>query len=151
MVLKMVLNKKLPAGLPQIVGRLPRYLRLTANLYRDWRVKPGSKARLLLALGYSFSPVDLIPGFLPVVGQLDDAYIVLVTLRRSLRELPPVAQREHLAWSGVTLEELEADLANLRLFGSLVPAAGLRLAARVAGRVGRAGMTLARKLLLAKS
>jgi uncharacterized membrane protein YkvA (DUF1232 family) len=34
----------------------------------------------VLALPYLLSPIDLIPDFLPVVGQLDDALLVALVL-----------------------------------------------------------------------
>jgi uncharacterized membrane protein YkvA (DUF1232 family) len=40
---------------------------------------------LLLLAGYLASPIDLIPDFIPVVGQLDDAVIAAVILRSVVR------------------------------------------------------------------
>jgi uncharacterized membrane protein YkvA (DUF1232 family) len=47
--------------------------------------------RLLLggALGYAFSPIDLIPDWLPVVGHLDDVLIVLLLVWLGMRFVLP--------------------------------------------------------------
>jgi uncharacterized membrane protein YkvA (DUF1232 family) len=39
--------------------------------YRDTRVPWYAKV-LIAVVGYAFSPIDLIPGFIPVLGYLDD-------------------------------------------------------------------------------
>jgi len=57
-------------------------------------------------------PFDLIPDFIPVAGQLDDAVLVALTLRAVLRGAGPGLVREH--WPGPP-ESLDA---MLRLAGS---------------------------------
>ena len=42
----------------------------------------------LIAL-YLFSPIDLIPDFLPVIGMLDDIVLVPLAIRWLLKRLPP--------------------------------------------------------------
>lgn len=48
-------------------------------------------ARLLagLVLAYALSPIDLIPDFIPVLGQLDDLLLVPAGLWLVLRLIPP--------------------------------------------------------------
>jgi uncharacterized membrane protein YkvA (DUF1232 family) len=58
---------------------------LLARLVRDPRV-PKWRKGLLLALGvYLASPIDLLPDFIPVAGQLDDAILVVLVLRSLIR------------------------------------------------------------------
>jgi uncharacterized membrane protein YkvA (DUF1232 family) len=55
------------------------------RLLEDDRVPRRAKVLLLLAIPYLASPIDLIPDFIPVLGQLDDAVLVALVLRRVVR------------------------------------------------------------------
>ena len=56
-------------------------LRLVWQLLRDPRVPKYQKALPAVVLAYLLSPFDLIPGFLPVIGQLDDFALLLLGLK----------------------------------------------------------------------
>jgi uncharacterized membrane protein YkvA (DUF1232 family) len=51
------------------------------RLLRDERVPVRAKLPIVLIVPYLASPLDLIPDFIPVVGQLDDAILVALVLR----------------------------------------------------------------------
>ena len=58
---------------------------LLARLLRDPRV-PRRRKLLLVVLGaYLASPIDLVPDFIPIAGQLDDAILVALVLRTFVR------------------------------------------------------------------
>jgi len=71
---------------------------LLTRLVRDERVPRRAKWPLLLLLPYLASPIDLIPDFIPVLGQLDDAAFVALALRRVVRLAGPSVVTE--LWSG---------------------------------------------------
>jgi uncharacterized membrane protein YkvA (DUF1232 family) len=104
------------APLWDLIKRLPTYVKLSTALARDSRV-PG-KAKVTLALGgiYVVSPVDLIPGLIPVAGQLDDLYVVLTGLQQAVRLTPAAVVDEHLIAVGLTSKSIDDDLATLRTF-----------------------------------
>jgi uncharacterized membrane protein YkvA (DUF1232 family) len=49
---------------------------LFKRLLKDSRVPARAKLALALTIPYLASPIDLIPDFIPVLGQLDDALLV---------------------------------------------------------------------------
>jgi uncharacterized membrane protein YkvA (DUF1232 family) len=55
---------------------IPDCIVLMTRLARDPRVPPHRKLLLLGLVGYLASPLDLVPDFIPVAGQLDDAIVV---------------------------------------------------------------------------
>lgn len=77
---------------------LPRLIKLVFNLARDPRVPARSKAILVVLGGYLASPVDLIPDFLPGIGQLDDIAVVAFALDQMLNRVDADIVREH--WDG---------------------------------------------------
>lgn len=64
---------------------VPDCIVLVARLARDSRVPRHRKLLLLGLVGYLALPFDLVPDFIPVVGQLDDAVVVALVLRHLVR------------------------------------------------------------------
>ncbi|GBF04017.1 hypothetical protein DAERI_010189 [Deinococcus aerius] len=56
---------------------------------RDSRTPWPARLLALLVLAYALSPIDLIPDFIPVLGQLDDLLLVPAGLWLALRLIPP--------------------------------------------------------------
>ena len=73
---------------------LPNFARLYWRLFRDRRVSILPKALLVLTLVYVISPFDLIPDFIPVIGEMDDLAVVLSGLWLFIRLCPPEVVRE---------------------------------------------------------
>jgi uncharacterized membrane protein YkvA (DUF1232 family) len=69
-----------------------RMKRDTMALYlarRDPRVPWYAKAMAMMTAAYAFSPIDLIPDFLPVLGYLDDLVILPFLIYLTIRLVPP--------------------------------------------------------------
>ena len=78
----------------QVLLHLPNFARLYWRLFRDRRVPVLPKALLVLTLVYVVSPLDLIPDFVPVIGEMDDVVVVLSGLWLFVRLCPPEVVRE---------------------------------------------------------
>jgi uncharacterized membrane protein YkvA (DUF1232 family) len=79
-------------------GVIPDCLVLLKRLVADERVPRSRKLLLGAVLAYLAMPFDLVPDFIPVAGQLDDAIIVAAALRSVLRAAGEAPVREH--WPG---------------------------------------------------
>jgi len=64
---------------------------------RDPRVPWYAKALALCVAAYAFSPIDLIPDFVPVFGYLDDVVIVPLGILAVIKLIPPKIMAEHRA------------------------------------------------------
>ena len=64
---------------------IPDCIVLCSRLVRDPRVSRRRKLMLVALAGYLALPFDLVPDFIPVAGQLDDAIIVALVLRSFVR------------------------------------------------------------------
>ena len=60
---------------------VPDCVVLFRRLLADPRVSRARKGWLLLVAAYLALPFDLVPDFIPVAGQLDDAIVVALALR----------------------------------------------------------------------
>jgi uncharacterized membrane protein YkvA (DUF1232 family) len=64
---------------------IPDCIVLFRRLIGDSRIPRRHKLAIFLLLGYLALPIDLIPDFIPVAGQLDDVVIAALVLRFVLR------------------------------------------------------------------
>jgi uncharacterized membrane protein YkvA (DUF1232 family) len=77
---------------------LPDCTLLFQRLVRDPRLPRRDKLLVGSLVGYLALPLDLVPDFIPVLGQLDDACLVVLVLRRLLRRAGRELLAEH--WPG---------------------------------------------------
>jgi uncharacterized membrane protein YkvA (DUF1232 family) len=119
------------------VRRLPRYIFLGTNLVRDDRVPARVKAMLAVGGVYAISPIDLVPGIIPVAGQLDDLVVVLVALRTAIRTCPPEVAAHHLGRAGLSEADFDNDLRAVRDTAVWLARKGIRATGRLAARGGR--------------
>lgn len=102
------------ARLGEVASRLPRYVklaRLILGLGPQAQVPGSGRARrfVLAGLAYLFAPLDPLPGFIPVLGQLDDLLVALFALRQALRSLPAPVQARVLRQAGLDGVTVEHD------------------------------------------
>ena len=100
--------------LARLVIRLPTYARIVWGLMRDPRVPIPLKGLLVAALAYVFSPIDMIPDALPIIGQADDLTVLLLVLDLFIRNAPAEVRDEHMRRARDGSSDLDRDLARLR-------------------------------------
>jgi uncharacterized membrane protein YkvA (DUF1232 family) len=77
---------------------VPNMVALCLRLLTDKRVPVAERALVAGAIVYAIVPLDLIPDMLPFVGQVDDVYLIALTLLRLMERTDPKIVREH--WKG---------------------------------------------------
>ena len=84
--------------LRELLRLLPDVLRLVHRLAGDGTLPRGVRVRLWLLLAYLALPVDLVPDFVPALGHVDDAVMVVLVLRSVVRRAGAAAIARH--WPG---------------------------------------------------
>jgi uncharacterized membrane protein YkvA (DUF1232 family) len=96
---------------------LPNLVKLVYRLMKDARIPRKSKMILGAILGYMVVPLDIVPDFLPVVGQADDALLLAYGIRHII----------DVAGADIVLEHWDGSQDVLELVGQITGfAAGLR-------------------------
>jgi uncharacterized membrane protein YkvA (DUF1232 family) len=62
--------------------------------YRDPRMPWYARLLAAVVVGYAFSPIDLIPDFVPILGYVDDLILVPLGIWLILRLVPPEVMAE---------------------------------------------------------
>ena len=88
----------------QIIA-VTKQVHLLTLLLRSPKVPWSAKVIASCSIGYVFSPIQLIPSFIPVIGQLDDVVVLLIGSRLVRKLTPPAALRECEAESELTFAE----------------------------------------------
>jgi uncharacterized membrane protein YkvA (DUF1232 family) len=127
-----------------MVRRMPAYLRLSWRLGKDPLLSKARRAAVIGAAGYLASPVDLVPGVIPVLGQLDDIAVALAALRLALGGLDAERRRVHLEAVGLEDGHLAADLRTVGATTLWMGRASYRSTKRAALASGRAAGAAAR-------
>lgn len=98
------------------VRQLPQYIRLLGGLLTDKRVGRLDKLLVVGAIAYIVMPIDLMPDFIPFLGEVDDLYLLVLSLQRLVSNAGRSVLLSH--WTGEP-----SDLAELNLKGALAAAA----------------------------
>ena len=137
------LSETLRSEVLPILKRLPAYGRLAYLLVSSQHLHLKQKSTLFLAIGYQVSPIDLIPGFIPVIGQLDDLLVLLWALKHTIASLPADQADDFLQHARVTRDQLGQDTETVRTALRATLASGARLAHRGIRASLSAGVTAA--------
>jgi uncharacterized membrane protein YkvA (DUF1232 family) len=94
-----------------LAGLVPDCAVLCRRLLGDPRVPRARKLALAAMVAYLLLPFDIVPDFVPVAGQLDDAVLLALVLRGIVRGAGPDVIAEH--WPGPA-RSLELILRSVR-------------------------------------
>jgi uncharacterized membrane protein YkvA (DUF1232 family) len=98
------------------IRQLPNYVRLLFGLLRDNRVATIDKVLVGAAIAYIIAPVDLIPDWIPFIGEVDDVFLLVTALQRLISNAGRSVVLQY--WLGDP-----ADLASVNLRQVLTAAA----------------------------
>jgi uncharacterized membrane protein YkvA (DUF1232 family) len=82
----------------ELVQLLPNFAKLAKRLLTDRRVPVRRKLLLGALVAYLVSPVDVIPDFIPGLGQMDDVLVAVLVLHALLTSVDEDVLLEH--WDG---------------------------------------------------
>src|ERR671939_79257 len=104
---------KLKRRMKNLLMFLPNMVALCGRLIVDPRVPATEKALFAGAIIYALMPLDLIPDLIPFAGQIDDVYLISLTLLRLIDKTDARVVRENWRGGGdiIQLTESVASLA----------------------------------------
>src|SRR5947208_14246861 len=108
-------KSQLRSRMKNLLMFLPNMVILCAKLMVDKRVPRTERALFAAAVIYAIIPFDFIPDMIPFVGQIDDLFLISLTLLRLIDRTDDVIVREHWRGGGdvVALAESVATIAPL--------------------------------------
>src|SRR5712691_6265271 len=89
---------ELKSRLKNLLMFLPNLIMLCARLMVDSRVPRTERALFAAAVIYALIPFDFLPDMIPFIGQLDDIFLIGLTLLRLIEHTDDRVVREH--WRG---------------------------------------------------
>ena len=114
------------------VAELPRFLRLLWGLIADSRVALVDKLLVAGAIAYIVMPIDLIPDFIPFLGEVDDVYLLVLALRRLMQNAGRTVLLAH--WTGDPNELRVLNLKKVMMAAAFFLPRRVRRRLRVLGK-----------------
>jgi len=102
------------AAFMPLAARAPLYARLLWSMIKDDRTPASRKALLGGALGYIVLGRDIVPDWIPILGQLDDLVVVALATELFLDGLDDVLLAEKLQEVGIPRAAYDEDIARVR-------------------------------------
>lgn len=108
-------KSQLKSRMKNLLMFLPNMVFLCMKLMVDKRVPRTERALFAAAVIYAVVPFDFIPDMIPFVGQVDDLFLIALTVLRLIDRTDDVVVREHWRGGGdiVQLVESAATIAPL--------------------------------------
>ena len=87
-------------------ARLATYLIALWKLFKHPQTPRAAKLVAIMVLAYAVSPIDLIPDFIPVLGQLDDLILLPLGVALAVKLTPPALWEARLREAEASAEKL---------------------------------------------
>jgi uncharacterized membrane protein YkvA (DUF1232 family) len=108
-------KSQLKSRMKNLLMFLPNMVMLCLKLMVDKRVPRTERALFAAAVIYAVVPFDFIPDMIPFVGQVDDLFLIALTVLRLIDHTDDMVVREHWRGGGdiVALAESAATIAPM--------------------------------------
>ncbi len=115
------------------ISELPNFLRLLYGLITDSRVPAIDKLVVAGAIAYILLPVDVIPDFIPFLGEVDDVFLLMLALQRLIANAGKVVVQTY--WAGDPKELSELNLEKILAACAFFLPRRMRRRLRTIGRI----------------
>ena len=114
------------------IAELPNFHKLLWGLLRDSRVEMIDKLLVAGAIAYIVAPIDFIPDFIPFLGEVDDIYLLVLSVRRLIQNADRSVLMSH--WSGNPSALRDLNLEQVLMAAAFFLPRRVRRRLRVMGR-----------------
>lgn len=87
-------------------ARLATYMIALWKLFKHPQTPRAAKVVAIAVIAYAVSPIDLIPDFIPVIGQLDDLILLPLGVALAVKLTPPALWEARLREAEASAEKL---------------------------------------------
>ncbi len=115
------------------ISELPNFLRLLYGLITDNRVAAIDKLVVAGAIAYILLPVDVIPDFIPFLGEVDDVFLLMLALQRLIGNAGRAVVQTY--WAGDPKELSELNLEKILAACAFFLPRRMRRRLRTIGRI----------------
>lgn len=115
------------------IGEIPNFLRLLYGLITDNRVNSVDKLVVAGAIAYILMPVDIIPDFIPFIGEVDDVFLLILAIQRLITNAGRTVV--HAYWPGDPEELTDLNLEKVLAACAFFLPRRMRRRLRTIGRV----------------
>lgn len=108
-------QRKMKQKMRELLLFIPNLMSLLIGLLRDERVSQADKAILAGIIMYVIVPLDIIPDFIPFIGQVDDSYLLAISILRLFNRAERRIVMQH--WKGQRdIKELVDNIVRIAEF-----------------------------------
>ena len=129
----------------EAVKRLPQYIKLLYKIFKSSELKKSHRLLLYGAIGYVVSPIDLIPGVIPVIGQLDDILVVLTVIYKVISAYRKDKFADLLGECNLSIDIVKNDVEVIKRYTKLLGISTAKIAAHGIKTLGVKSLNAIRK------